>query len=178
MSSWQPSDNSQPLLIPVYVTNPVITLRKRCFSPIFSPFSGILLSLVSRLCSQTYCSSQRGLSRTAAYGKGRGKPWKPSPSGFCACTTAFGLGDSLVTRRSCGRSRRRRRSVWGSWCCALERSVNSLIKWRLLSGKGGIGTSMIPTRNITIARIFVCRGGGTCGMGWILERKYVIPVTY
>lgn len=91
--------------------------------------------------------------------------------------------DSLVIRRSCGRSQLPGRSVWGSWCCAPGHSVSSWIKWPLPSGKEGPGTLMTPTRSTTTAQISVCRNLGfahlwSCGMVWVLEHASVMPVLF
>lgn len=114
-------------------------------------------SLESHLYFQLYFSSQWGPSLTTVYGKERGKLWKLSLTGFSGCIMAFGWGESLGTRRNCGRSLLPRRSVWERWCCALERNVSSSIKWPLLSGKEETGMLMIPTRSTMTAQIFVCR---------------------
>lgn len=157
--SSSPFKQARALLISLCVIKAMITFRKRCF--IFLPVLVLAcFFLVSHLYFQVYCSSQQGPSPTAAYEKERGKVWNLWSKGSSGCTMASGLGESLVIRRNCGRSRLPRRSVWGSLCCARGHSVNSWIKWPLPSGKGGTGTLMTPTRSTMTAQIFVYRNLG------------------
>lgn len=60
------------------------------------------------------------------------------------------------TKRNCGRRSQPGENVWGSMCSVTKRRASFWTKWQPLFGKGGTGTLMIRTWNITIGSTSKC----------------------